>query len=582
MSLQITPDTRVAGTHGRCSNTEYCSLAASGQDIVLPVGAMLVCPKCSEPLKTKAALLKDRARQAGLALVVLAGILVAGKVTYFLATNPTLRADAGPTASTGIVVTAGNLAARRTVPPIPSTTVTMQPAPSSPPLPAPTPLGAVQPKVAPPAPAGPVTAVPASVPAGGSAPSGVSLLRLAAPDEIGATAVRRWAAAYLTLIGDTNIKTKINDGGVVEVSGTQLGEREFITIASASTAAAVDALLRGSAEFAVIPRRITAGELEQLPGGTNLAGSLNEQMIGLKALAVVVNPANRVTSLSLRQVRAILSGRVRDWAELGGVPGPIHVVAADSVRGSKDAPQDVFAELRDLAVAARVESETAVGNAISTDAGAIGLLPVEIAESLHAIAIADGGQPILPSTFEIAAEEYPLTRRIYLYAGQTTAMIRRFSDYVVSPAAQPVIEAAGFTSLTIRTMPTVVPDNASDRLRQFLAGSIRTSAMLRFQENGIELDSRAQRDIERIATLVQSQRPTSLRVILAGFSDASGTLPQNYAATKKRIDTVTASLARVGIVPVRVAAFGPEWPMGDNATAEGRERNRRVEVYLAP
>jgi hypothetical protein len=46
-------------------------------------------------------------------------------------------------------------------------------------------------------------------------------------------------------------------------------------------------------------------------------------VVGHDGVVIVVNPRNPVTQLTLTQVRAILTGAVTDWAELGGPQGPI-------------------------------------------------------------------------------------------------------------------------------------------------------------------------------------------------------------------------------------------------------------------
>jgi phosphate transport system substrate-binding protein len=39
-------------------------------------------------------------------------------------------------------------------------------------------------------------------------------------------------------------------------------------------------------------------------------------------------------------------------------------------------------------------------------------------------------------------------------------------------------------------------------------------------------------------------------------------------------------MERQGITPVFVTGFGQDLPVADNSTPEGREKNRRVEIWL--
>lgn len=74
-------------------------------------------------------------------------------------------------------------------------------------------------------------------------------------------------------------------------------------------------------------------------------------------------------------------------------------------------------------------------------------------------------------------------------------------------------------------------------------------------------------------------------VTLVGHTDSSGAVDANTALSLKRAEAVRAELAaRFGIDPARIATkgAGPLSPRADNATQEGRIKNRRVEVVANP
>jgi len=50
--------------------------------------------------------------------------------------------------------------------------------------------------------------------------------------------------------------------------------------------------------------------------------------------------------------------------------------------------------------------------------------------------------------------------------------------------------------------------------------------------------------------------------------------------SKKRAQTVATQLSARGITPSLIAGFGKELPIASNETPEGKEKNRRVEVWL--
>lgn len=69
---------------------------------------------------------------------------------------------------------------------------------------------------------------------------------------------------------------------------------------------------------------------------------------------------------------------------------------------------------------------------------------------------------------------------------------------------------------------------------------------------------------------------------LAGHTDNTGSLQTNLRLSKERAEAVKAYLVSKGANPSRIEAtgYGPNQPIASNATAEGRQENRRVEFTL--
>jgi OmpA-OmpF porin, OOP family len=71
-------------------------------------------------------------------------------------------------------------------------------------------------------------------------------------------------------------------------------------------------------------------------------------------------------------------------------------------------------------------------------------------------------------------------------------------------------------------------------------------------------------------------------VEVAGHTDSTGSAELNRRLSAERAHAVMAWLVAHGIAPVRLAAkgYGPDRPLADNATEEGRAKNRRVEFRV--
>jgi phosphate transport system substrate-binding protein len=98
-----------------------------------------------------------------------------------------------------------------------------------------------------------------------------------------------------------------------------------------------------------------------------------------------------------------------------------------------------------------------------------------------------------------------------------------------------------------------------------------------------ELDTKARQDIQRLARYLQKNR-TPPQVLLAGFTDDIGSASANLELTRKRADAVRRELVALGAQryarDVQVDGFGKVLPVACNDTELGRQKNRRVEVFV--
>jgi outer membrane protein OmpA-like peptidoglycan-associated protein len=83
------------------------------------------------------------------------------------------------------------------------------------------------------------------------------------------------------------------------------------------------------------------------------------------------------------------------------------------------------------------------------------------------------------------------------------------------------------------------------------------------------------------AVAMLKKYPT-VRIEISGHTDSSGDEEKNRALSQERADAVRAYLVQHGIDGGRLDSkgYGPQFPIGNNATPEGRAQNRRVEFKL--
>ncbi len=167
--------------------------------------------------------------------------------------------------------------------------------------------------------------------------------------------------------------------------------------------------------------------------------------LAVDGLAIVVNPANSVSALTINDLREIFSGRQRDWRAFGREPSEITSL-------SYHAGSDIHLEFQRMVMgmtgitgnARLMPGIEAALQQISKEAGGIGFLPLSRLDSrVNALAI-DGASPDASSMND---RRYPLRSTIYVIGREPPPpALLNFFGWVQSGAGQSIV-AESFTTL---------------------------------------------------------------------------------------------------------------------------------------
>lgn len=371
-----------------------------------------------------------------------------------------------------------------------------------------------------------------------------------------------------------------------------------------------DELLANSASIAMAERRIRPREVTRLrdAGLGQLDSERNEHILALDGIAAIVAPGNPLASIAVTDLAGVFSGRITDWAQLGGRPGPIRVLATGREDGTREAFEALVTRPLNLELAPglrEMPDGAALADAVAADPLAIGIASTSNLRGARALPIRfECGLLASPDAFSIKAEEYPLARRLYLYTADRPLppQARRLLDFALSDAAQDVIADAGLVDLSVsslgigaqglRIANALLQTQAEATLpeiRAMLAEIVdaeRLSLTFRFEPGAAGLDARARNDLRRLARLIEEGRFDGRELLLAGFTDAVGRADLNRTLSLRRAEQVRDALAaavRPGAldrVRLTLLGFGELAPVGCNETFDGRRINRRVEIWL--
>jgi len=90
----------------------------------------------------------------------------------------------------------------------------------------------------------------------------------------------------------------------------------------------------------------------------------------------------------------------------------------------------------------------------------------------------------------------------------------------------------------------------------------------------------SQEQLSKLAVILNKYNDTN--ILLEGHTDSTGTAEHNLQLSRMRAESVGNYLTGIGVSPARftITGYGKEQPIAQNATVEGRQLNRRVEVAI--
>ncbi|MGF1554163.1 MAG: substrate-binding domain-containing protein [Paracoccaceae bacterium] len=386
-------------------------------------------------------------------------------------------------------------------------------------------------------------------------------------------------------------------------------EMAAIDLKAHGSSSSFEGMAEGVAAIGMSSRAMRDADAARLAsvGIGDLRDSPSEHVIALDGLIVIVHPNNPVRALSLYDIADIFAGEITNWSEVGGLDLDINVYSRDRASGTFETFASLVLEPSGLGLAGTAETfddNALLSDTVSNDLAGIGVTGFAYARAARTLALElECGLVAHPTTFAMKTEEYPLSRRLYLYdnPNDTTRHAENLVEFALSEDAQPLIEDAGFISLATETRSLaeegeriVYSMTAEDEfslplMRDMLTelrDAERMSVAFRFTPGSSRLDPRSLREVERLAERIEAGDFVGREIILAGFTDSIGQFELNRQLATRRAATVLEVIAeRVDEAalersPVLVQGFGELTPVGCNDSFAGRFANRRVEVWV--
>ena len=370
------------------------------------------------------------------------------------------------------------------------------------------------------------------------------------------------------------------------VGTTAQGQQIRVDVAAHGSGTGFTALAVGLADLVASSRPIKDRELVDLEPLGDLKSPGAEQVIAIDGLAIILHPHNPLNQLNTEQLALIFSGQISRWEQVGGTGGAIHLYARDDQSGTWETFKELVLNRNGQplsSTAQRFESSEQLSDAVSHDPQAIGFIGLPYIREAKAVAIVDGAsQPMLPLTSLIASEDYPLSRRLFLYLPPATnnPWAKALVAFTQSPQGQAIVGQNGFVAQSVQADNVMPGAHMPEQYQALTREAQRLSVNFRFEEGSASLDNKARQDLLRVVDYLSAHGKLDKQVTLVGFGDAKDDPQRAQLLSRLRAMAVRRELVKSGVIPREIQGYGAQMPVATNTEDEGRLKNRRVEVWV--
>jgi phosphate transport system substrate-binding protein len=233
---------------------------------------------------------------------------------------------------------------------------------------------------------------------------------------------QKWAEEYM----------KTSNGANIQVTG-------------GGTGVGISALINGATDIANASRKMKQTEKDKLKQRYNTFGV--EVACAKDGVTVYVNPANKITELSIKQLSDIYKGVITNWKEVGGADHSIKLYGRENSSGTYVFFQEDVVKGDYASSCQTLPGTAAVVNAVKKDPYGIGYGGAAFAEGIVICKVKndDKSAAVIPTAETIKTGEYPITRYLYMYLrNRPTGETKKYIDWILSPAGQKLVVDMGY------------------------------------------------------------------------------------------------------------------------------------------
>jgi phosphate transport system substrate-binding protein len=212
-----------------------------------------------------------------------------------------------------------------------------------------------------------------------------------------------------------------------------------ITVSGGGSSVGVEAVAAGTADIGMSSRELKDEEVSRYP-------DLVPTKIANDGIAVILHEDNPVAALTLEQIKAIYTGQVTNWKDVGGPDESIVLVGRDSASGTRASFEELALEGETPSTAMLEQnSNNLVYETVKGNEQAIGYVGLAyVGDGVKAVKV-DG---VGCGEETVRSGDYPISRALWLITdGEPGGLAKRFIDFVLSDDGQQIVGEKSFVPL---------------------------------------------------------------------------------------------------------------------------------------
>src|SRR5208337_1481490 len=249
----------------------------------------------------------------------------------------------------------------------------------------------------------------------------------------------------LTLTGSTTV---LPIAQAVADAYMQAHPEANIQVSGGGSGVGIQAIINQKVDIGMSSAAVSAAQKAQ-------DSNMNIITIAHDGIAIIVNPANTISTIDLAQVKQIYSGNITSWSSLNAVVpnsnNQIVLVGRDSSSGTRTYfDQTVMTGVNDSLSMHEDNSNGAVLQEVAQTPNAIGYISIGYLDNtVKALPIqTTNGHVIAPNVATVKDLTYPIHRDLYMITnGKPTGLAADYINFLLSPAGQQIVVAQGYVAL---------------------------------------------------------------------------------------------------------------------------------------